>query len=334
MAPGDLVSCALLRHPIKDGKPSAKILKRLGDETTPGIENSYCAARAGLPEQWSEKSAQPLIDAASQCKPLEDATRLDLTALPFVSIDAARTVDIDDALHAEVTTDGWQLSVAVADPTAYLADMKNLPALLAERGTSVYFHGDVIPMLPEAISQGLCALAEDTPRPALVCQMQVSESGEIESFAFQKAVIRSHAKLAYAAVDRYVTGNSDDLIAHANPLEALVQVYRTLRERRENHELVMEERREYRWMLGDDKQIAEIDSYEKLSSQHLVEECMIAANKCAAIFLSEAGAPGPLSFTRVFGRTAVRKQRPFWRSTAPNSKTRPSTRSGLSHDTG
>ena len=107
VAPGDLVSCALLRHPIKDGKPSAKILKRLGDETTPGVENGYCAARAGLPEQWSEKSAQPLVDAAAQCQPLEDATRLDLTALPFVSIDAARTVDIDDALHAEVTTSGW-----------------------------------------------------------------------------------------------------------------------------------------------------------------------------------------------------------------------------------
>ena len=163
VAPGDLVSCALLRHPIKDGKPSAKILKRLGDETTPGVENSYCAARAGLPEHWSEKSAQPLIDAASQCKPLEDPARLDLTALPFVSIDAARTVDIDDALHAEVTPSGWQLSVAVADPTAYLADLDSLPTLLAERGTSVYFHGDVIPMLPEAVSQGLCALAEDTP---------------------------------------------------------------------------------------------------------------------------------------------------------------------------
>ena len=85
-----------------------------------------------------------------------------------------------------------------------------------------------------------------------VCQMQVSESGEIESFAFHKAIIRSHAKLAYAAVDRYVRGNSDELIAHTNPLEALVQVYRTLRQRRENHELVMEERREYRWMLGED----------------------------------------------------------------------------------
>lgn len=311
VAPGDLVSCALLRHPIKDGKPSAKILKRLGDEATPGVENSYCAARAGLPEHWSETSAQPLIDAASQCKPLEDATRLDLTALPFVSIDAARTVDIDDALHAEVTPSGWQLSVAVADPTAYLADLDSLPTLLAERGASVYFHGDVIPMLPEAVSQGLCALAEDTPRPALVCQMQVSESGDIERFEFHKAIIRSHAKLAYSAVDRYVTGNSDDLIAHANPLEALVQVYRTLRERRENYELVMEERREYRWMLGEDKQIAEIDSYEKLASQHLVEECMIAANKCAAKFLSDAGAPGPFVVHNGFRQDRTEEAKTF-----------------------
>ena len=116
VAPGDLVACALLRHPIKDGKPSAKILKKLGDERTPGIENQYCAARAGLAEAWSDKSAQPLVDAASAQKPLEDSSRLDLSALPFVSIDAARTVDIDDALHAEVTTNGWQLSVAVADP--------------------------------------------------------------------------------------------------------------------------------------------------------------------------------------------------------------------------
>ena len=265
----------------------------MGDDQTPGVENQYCAARAGLAEAWTEKSAQPLIDAASAQNPLEDSSRIDLTGLSFVSIDAARTVDIDDALHAEVTTNGWQLSVAVADPTAYLAGVENLPSLLAQRGASVYFHGDVTPMLPEAITQGLCALAEDTPRPAIVCQMQVLDSGEIESFAFHRAVVRSRAKLAYAAVDRYVTGNSDDLIAHANPLEALVQVYRTLRERREQRELVMEERREYRWMLGDDKQIAEIDSYEKLASQHLVEECMIAANKCAAEFLRDQGAPGP-----------------------------------------
>ena len=141
--------------------------------------------------------------------------------------------------------------------------------------------------------------------------MQVLDSGEIESFALHRAVVRSRAKLAYAAVDRYVTGNSDDLIAHANPLEALVQVYRTLRERREQRELVMEERREYRWMLGDDKQIAEIDSYEKLASQHLVEECMIAANKCAAEFLRDQGAPGPFVVHQGFRTDRLEEARVF-----------------------
>ena len=292
-AVGDWVTCALLRHPIKDGKPSAKVLTRLGDRSTPGVENLYCAARAKLLKNWSDKDAQALAEAAASQNPLDDPSRVDLSDLPFVSIDAARTMDIDDALHAEVTADGWQLSVAVADPTAYLGHIEDLPGQLAQRGASVYFHGDVIPMLPESISQELCALAEDAPRPALVCQMQINESGEISSFSFKKAIMRSRAKLAYAAVDRYVTGNSDDLIAHANPLEALVQVYRTLRARREQHELVMEDRREYRWLLGDDKKIAGIDSYDKLASQHLVEECMIAANKCAAEFLRDAGAPGP-----------------------------------------
>ena len=311
VSPGDLAHCALLRHPIKDGKPSAKVLSRLGEPGTPGIENQYCAARAQLPPVWSDKLAQPLIDVASKKAPLEDTTRLDLTNLAFVSIDAARTVDIDDALHAEVTANGWQLSVAVADPSAYLSDLKELPGLLAQRGSSVYFHGDVIPMLPEAISQGLCALAEDTPRPALVCQMQVSEDGTIGDFEFHKAVIRSHAKLAYAAVDRYVTGNSDDLISHANPLEALVQVYRTLRDRREKQELVMEERREYRWVLGEDKQIAEIDSFEKLASQHLVEECMIAANRCGARFLAEHKATGPFVGHRGFRSDRLEETRKF-----------------------
>ena len=320
VATGDLVSCALLRHPIKDGKPSAKVLERLGDATTPGVENRYCAARAGLPEPWTDKSAEPLINAAQSIDPFTDSARQDLTHLSFVSIDAARTVDIDDALHAEVTQQGWQLSVAVADPTAYLSGMEALPEQLAHRGASVYFHGDMIAMLPEAISQGLCALSEDTPRPALVCQMEITESGEISDFTFQKAVIRSRAKLAYAAVDRYVTGNSDELIAHTNPLEALVQVYRTLRARREAQELVMEERREYRWILGEDKQIAEVDSFEKLASQHLVEECMIAANKCAAQFLKAANAPGPFVVHRGFRADRLEEAKTFLEKHQPELK--------------
>lgn len=291
--PGDYVECALLRHPIRDGKPSAKVLTRLGDNTTPGIENRYCAARAGLQWDWPEKTASQLISHAGGKQPLQDSDRIDLTHLAFVSIDAARTQDIDDALYAEVTSDGWTLYVAVADPTAYLADAPNIIEEITQRGTSVYFHGDMLPMLPEAISREFCALAEEQTRPALVCKLCVSDDGKVGDYEFIKAQVRSRAKLSYAAVDRYVTGHNDELIAHANPLEALVQAYRALRQRREQHELVMEERREYRWQLDENRQIDHIDSTEKMASQRLVEECMVAANRCAAHFLAMADSQGP-----------------------------------------
>jgi VacB/RNase II family 3'-5' exoribonuclease len=291
--PGDYVECALLRHPIRDGKPSAKVLTRLGDEHTPGIENRYCATRAGITWEWPEKTANQIISHARTKSPTSEAERADLTHLDFVSIDAARTQDIDDALYAEVTNEGWSLYVAVADPTAYLADAPGILEEITERGTSVYFHGDMVPMLPEAISREFCALVEDETRPALVCKLSVSDDGKVSDYEFMQAQVRSRAKLSYAAVDRYVTGHNDELIAHSSPLEALVQAYRALRSRREREELVMEERREYRWHLNEQRQIDHIDSAEKLASQRLVEECMIAANRCAAHFLAMADSEGP-----------------------------------------
>ena len=311
VSPGDLVECALLRHPIHDGKPSAKVLRRLGGKNSPGSENRYCAVRGGLAEEWTDKQAQPLIEAANKQAPLEDPDRVDLSHLAFVSIDSARTVDIDDALYAEVTPEGWLLSVAVADPTAFLKEASSVWPDIAQRGTSVYFHGDVFPMLPDAISQQFCSLAENSLRPALVCQMQIGESGEIGSFELKKALVRSSAKLTYAAVDRYVTGHNDELIAYTNPLEALVQVYRKLREYREQNELVMELRREFRWILDDTGQIGSIEAHDKLASQRLVEECMIAANKCAGAYLRDQGAPGPFVVHRGFRSDRVEEARTF-----------------------
>lgn len=309
--PGDRVECAILRHPIRDGKPSAKVLSRLGDDQTPGIENAYCAARAGIQWEWPDKTAQLLSQHAAKHSPLADTDRTDLTHLAFVSIDSARTLDIDDAVYAEVTNEGWTLYVAVADPTAYLDDFLGIDDELSHRGTSVYFHGDMVPMLPEAITRDLCALAEDQLRPALVCKITVSEDGQVGDYSFIKAVVRSKAKLSYAAVDRYVTGNNDELIAWSNPLEALVQAYKALRRYRELNELVMEDRREYRWHLGDDKQIDHIEAGEKMASQHLVEECMIAANRCAAHFLAMADAPGPFVVHGGFRKDRIQEAREF-----------------------
>ena len=108
-----------------------------------------------------------------------------------------------------------------------------------------------------------------------------------------EATVRSRAKLSYYAVDKYLTGQNEELMMHASPLEALYQVYRALRAHRQEHHLVMEDRQEYRWIMGDDKQIDHIEPFEKMLSQRLVEECMIATNRCAARFLNERNASGP-----------------------------------------
>ena len=290
---GDFVRCAILRHPIRDGKPQAKVLSVIGDEDTPGIENLYSMAKYRLASDWSTASKQEVEHLVSQCKPLETGKRRDLTDLEFISIDTVKTQDIDDALYAEISSDGWTLFVAIADPTAYIDADSELHRDIAARGTSVYFHGDVLPMLPEQLSQDTCALSEGHDRPALVCKVAISDGGEVGDFEFIEATIRSRGKLSYYGVDRYLAGQGDDLMSHATPLEALYQVFRALRANREEHGLVMEDRQDFRWILNDNKQIESIEPFEKLLSQKLVEECMIAANRCAANFLRQHGANGP-----------------------------------------
>ncbi len=290
---GDFVRCAILRHPIRDGKPQAKVLTIIGDENTPGIENLYSMAKYHLATDWSNASKQEVERLVGQCKPLETGKRRDLTDLEFISIDTVKTQDIDDALYAEISSDGWTLFVAIADPTAYIDADSELHRDIAGRGTSVYFHGDVLPMLPEQLSQDTCALSEGHDRPALACKIAISDAGEVGEFEFIEATVRSRGKLSYYGVDRYLAGQGDDLMSHATPLEALYQVFRALRANREEHGLVMEDRQDYRWILNDNKQIEAIEPFEKLLSQKLVEECMIAANRCAANFLRQAGANGP-----------------------------------------
>ncbi len=290
---GDYVRCAILRHPIRDGKPQAKVLSVIGDQDTPGIQNLYSMAKYHLAVDWSDSSRQELEKSLAHCRPMETDKRRDLTDLEFVSIDAAKTQDIDDALYAEISNDGWTLFVAIADPTAYIDRESGLYRDVAARGTSVYFHGNVLPMLPEELSQDTCALSEGADRPALVCKIAISDSGEVGEFEFVEATVRSRAKLSYYAVDRYLNGQYDDLMSHATPLEALYQVYRALRANREKNNLVMDDRQEFRWILNDNKQIESIEPYEKLLSQKLVEECMVAANRSAARFLATHKASGP-----------------------------------------
>jgi VacB/RNase II family 3'-5' exoribonuclease len=314
---GDYLRCAILRHPIRDGRPQAKVLEVIGNEKSPGIENLYCMAKYRLATQWSSESTKELKQCLASCKPMETEQRRDLTDLEFVSIDAAKTLDIDDALYAEISTDGWTLFVAISDPTAYIAPTSSLHSEVAHRGTSIYFHGNVLPMLPEELSQDTCALSEGADRAALVCKVAISDSGAIGDFEFIEATVRSRAKLSYYAVDRYLNGQSKELMSHASPLETLYQVYRALRAQREADNLVVEDRQEFRWVLNENKQIESIEPSDKLLSQKLVEECMVAANRCAARFLVAHQSSGPFVSHPGFRADRIDEARKFLTMHAP-----------------
>lgn len=305
---GDFVRCAILRHPIRDGKPQAKVLSILGDNTVLGIESIYAEAKYELTGKTLKESERELKQIlASPPDQQQLAHRRDLRDMPFVSIDSARTMDIDDALSAETTDSGWILYIAVADPTEIITPGTALEKEAERLGTSAYLPGDVVTMLPPELSQEICSLAEGQSRRALVCKIKISDSGHIGKYEFFEALISSAAKLSYSAVESYLTGNSDQLMSNAAPLEALYQVYRKMREVRENEQLVMEDRKEYRLILNDQKKIERIDSREKLLSQKLVEECMIAANRCSADFLKINQCAGPFICHRGF-RTDRREQ--------------------------
>ena len=317
---GDFVRCAILRHPIRDGKPQAKVLSVIGSADSPGIENLYSVAKHHLAEEWSAGARKELERLIASRNPVETDPRRDLTDLEFISIDAAKTQDIDDALYADITADGWNLYVAIADPTAYVEPGSELHKEVARRATSVYFHGDVLPMLPEELSQDTCALSEDCDRPALVCKLAVSDNGEVGEFEFMEARVRSRAKLSYYGVDRYLTGQDDELMSHSTPLEALYKVYQALRQHRREHELVMDDRREYRWILNDQKQIDHIEPCEKLLSQRLVEECMVATNRCAALYLARNNASGPFVSHPGFRRDRLDDLRKFLTMHSPEAQ--------------
>ena len=296
---GDYLRCAVSRHPVQDGRPQAKILDILGNTATVGIENRYTAAKYQLPDSWPapataqlEQILQSQAQQPASAGPQSESRR-DLTNLEFVSIDATRTQDIDDALYAEASRDGWNLYVAIADPASFIAADSPLEQAIAARGSSVYFHGAAIPMIPESLAQNTCALVENQPRPALVCKISVSDAGAVGNFEFMEATIRSRAKLNYMSVARYLNGNYDELMSHATPLEALYQVYRKLHQHRATAELVMADRPEYHWFLNPQKCIDNISRHQKLLSQKLVEECMIAANRCCALFLQAHRCGGP-----------------------------------------
>ncbi len=289
--PDDYIYCRMLRHPIKDGKGQAKVLRVIGKAGEPGVERAFTLANFDLADGWpdavqaqAEALTESVIDTLAE-------GREDRTDQPYVTIDSPGTQDMDDALMAVPNATGWTLSIAIADPTAVIAPDSPAEREAFQRATAIYFPGEPLPMLPEAISTRLCSLLPNTRRLALVCDLQVNNDGSLGDYQFRQAVIHSKGKLSYELVSHLIEGREDDEIKAlpepvANSLDQLHQVATALRKWRNEHALLSADRPEFRLRLDENKRIRVIEPALQNEAHRLVEECMVAANRCAADFLT------------------------------------------------
>lgn len=282
---GDWVICNLTRHALKDGAFRADIIERVCAKDDPKTPWTVSLRRYDLPLQEPEDKEFPFLET--------ELPREDLTSVPFVTIDSAHTEDMDDALYIEKREGGFELQVAIADPTGYIAEDSELDAIAAVRAFSIYLPGRDIPMLPRVLSQDLCSLRQDELRPALVGTFFVKDDGELDftKSSFKLATIKSHGKLVYNDVSDYLEGKPDAVF---KPTEEVERVLRDLvdfthvRDHfRATHAATFRNKPDYEFVLNDVGALDHIEVNHRRIANQIVEESMVTANVCAGQLLAD-----------------------------------------------
>jgi exoribonuclease-2 len=282
---GDWAVAEMRRHPLKGDRgfyaELTEFIVTADDHLAPWW---VTLSRHNLERQAPDVGFGEMLD--------ENLQREDLTALNFVTIDSASTQDMDDALFVKENADGnLLLTIAIADPTAYVPEGSELDTLASKRAFTNYLPGFNIPMLPRELSDNVCSLRPNERRPALACRVTVLKDGSLaDNVQFFAAWIESKAKLAYDDVSDWLenSGNwqpeSEEI---AQQIRLLNQLCLARSEWRQTHALVFKDRPDYRFVLGEKGEVLDIISEPRRIANRIVEESMILANVCAAKVLQE-----------------------------------------------
>ena len=268
---------------------SGKIIRRLGDMDHPGAASTIAIHQHDIRTVFPD-------DAIAQAELAENPTlgkgREDLRDIALITIDGADARDFDDAVFAEPDTDpenkgGWHLLIAIADVAHYVGVGSALDVEARERGNSAYFPDRVVPMLPEALSNGLCSLNPDVDRYCMAVHIWVNAAGEALRHKFVRGLMRSHARWTYEqAQHAHDTG-----IDEPDYLKNLYAAYASLKTHIKNRGPLELNFPEFKPVLNDEKQVTAIDKREPLASHKLIEAFMIAANVAAAETLEKKMQP-------------------------------------------
>ena len=285
---GQIVVVEILQQPTQRHQPIGKIIEILGAHMAPGMEIDVAIRSHDLPFQWSETVEKELKLIKQEVPETAKKDRIDLRKTPFVTIDGEDARDFDDAVYCKKTPKGWKLLVAIADVSHYVAVESAIDKEAKNRSTSVYFPEQVIPMLPEILSNGLCSLNPEVDRLCMVCELYINPQGNVFRSRFFEAVIRSHARMTYTEMAQ-VIANDPKIIKkykHLLPdLKQLYALYKTMRVARKQRGTMDFDTQESKIIFGKNRKIEQIVTIERNDAHKLIEEFMISANKAAAKFL-------------------------------------------------
>ncbi|MBD1390090.1 ribonuclease R [Neiella sp. HB171785] len=290
---GHVVVVELVQRPNQRQHAIGKVTEILGEHMAPGMEIETAIRRHEIPHKWP-KAVTRAVKGIPEEVPEKDKHgngRVDLRHLPLVTIDGEDARDFDDAVYCErKRSGGWRLWVAIADVSYYVRPGNALDDEAVNRATSVYFPQQVIPMLPEQLSNGLCSLNPEVDRLCMVCEMTVSERGALSGYKFYPAVMESKARLTYTKVAAILDGDAE-LIERYQPLVGhitqLHHLYQALHAARVERGALGLETVETKFIFNAFRKIDHIVPVVRNDAHKIIEECMILANVSAAKYVEK-----------------------------------------------
>jgi ribonuclease R len=292
---GQYVTVRITHQPNKRNQAVGEVAEILGEHMAPGMEIDVAIRTHEIPHEWPLEATHEAAKLAPEVTEADKHDRIDLREMPFVTIDGEDARDFDDAVYCRKRTlGGWRVYVAIADVSHYVRTGTALDTEAHRRATSVYFPERVIPMLPEAISNGLCSLNPHVDRLVMVCEMTISSKGKLSGYEFYEGLIHSHARLTYTKVGAMLDSDDEQCLAlrqeynHVvKPVDQLHKLYSALRSARDARGAIDFETQETRIIFGEDRKITDIVPVHRNDAHKLIEECMLAANVSTAKFLAK-----------------------------------------------
>ncbi len=287
---GEIVVAEVIEQPTGKNEAAARVTEVLGNATDPGIEIEIALRKHALPFEFGKEVVRQAQRLPAEVRPADRKNREDLTALPLVTIDGETAKDFDDAVYCERKGRNYRLVVAIADVAHYVREGDAIDKEARERGTSVYFPRRVIPMLPEELSNELCSLKPKVDRLCMVCDMDITPQGAIKAYRFYPAVMHSRARLTYTEAWSWLSDPTAAISKEAKALlphiESLYALYKSLAAARGKRGAIDFDTAELAIQFDEHGKITAIVPAPRNDAHKLIEECMLAANVCAADFLT------------------------------------------------